>query len=95
MSEEKEPEWRDLALCKDATSLFYRDDAVGIVIAKTYCKRCPVENECLISALINREQWGIWGGKTPTERRRLQPYFRLAVSSGIGPLHSVPAVASH
>lgn len=41
--------------------------------AKRICSRCVVRDECLQHALDTREQLGIWGGKTPEERR----YIRL------------------
>jgi WhiB family redox-sensing transcriptional regulator len=37
--------------------------------AKAICAGCPVRAECLQFALDNHEQHGIFGGKTPTERR--------------------------
>ncbi|OIN79980.1 WhiB family transcriptional regulator [Mycobacterium malmoense] len=39
--------------------------------AKTICSRCPVTTECLNHALDFDEHYGIWGGLTQTERRRL------------------------
>jgi WhiB family redox-sensing transcriptional regulator len=35
------------------------------------CRTCPVREECLEWALIARERYGIWGGTTEQERRRL------------------------
>jgi WhiB family redox-sensing transcriptional regulator len=37
--------------------------------AKAICAGCSVRSECLQFALDNHEQHGIFGGKTPTERR--------------------------
>ena len=37
--------------------------------AKSICKVCPVNVECLEYALTIREPYGIWGGLTETERR--------------------------
>ncbi|MET8509209.1 WhiB family transcriptional regulator [Streptomyces sp. NPDC004787] len=33
------------------------------------CRRCKVRNECLETALLFRENSGIWGGMKPFERR--------------------------
>lgn len=39
--------------------------------AKQVCGRCPVKAECLVEALDNRIEWGVWGGMTERERRAL------------------------
>lgn len=39
--------------------------------AKAVCRRCPVINECLEHALTNGEHYGVWGGTSETERRRI------------------------
>ena len=39
--------------------------------AKRICRRCPLAAECLAWAIETRQDWGIWGGTTPAERRRL------------------------
>jgi WhiB family redox-sensing transcriptional regulator len=39
--------------------------------AKAICRRCPHQRECLNWALATQQAFGIWGGKTPTERDRL------------------------
>lgn len=40
-------------------------------VAKEFCNRCPVRRQCLEYALANEEQFGMFGGKTPRERREL------------------------
>lgn len=35
-----------------------------------YCVPCPVRSECLAEGL--KERFGVWGGTTPKERRRLR-----------------------
>jgi WhiB family transcriptional regulator, redox-sensing transcriptional regulator len=37
--------------------------------AKRVCTECSVQGECLTYALAAREQYGIWGGLTESERR--------------------------
>lgn len=39
--------------------------------AKAICDSCPVRDACLDYALDIREQHGIWGGLSETERREL------------------------
>ena len=39
--------------------------------AKQVCAGCDVRAECLEQALSNGERYGVWGGMTDLERRRL------------------------
>ena len=41
-------------------------------IAKNFCKQCPVKDLCLEFALINEEEFGIWGGVSVKERQKLR-----------------------
>lgn len=41
-------------------------------MAKKLCSNCPVARECLAYALATNEQYGVWGGLTTDERRRLR-----------------------
>jgi hypothetical protein len=54
--------------------LFFRGDDEGrpyakdrYIAARTYCDRCPVAAECAVAG--RSEHYGLWGGKSPTERR--------------------------
>lgn len=38
-------------------------------VVPKFCAVCPVRDECLAIALENKEDSGIWGGKTSRERR--------------------------
>lgn len=38
---------------------------------KAACAHCPVRTACLADALDNRIDFGVWGGMTERERRRL------------------------
>jgi WhiB family transcriptional regulator, redox-sensing transcriptional regulator len=40
-------------------------------LAKAACKVCPVREECLEYAL-KWEQYGLWGGLTPGQRRKIR-----------------------
>jgi len=67
--------WRDAARCRGThPSLFFppEEDGEEVRDAKDICSRCPVIHECLEWALDTDEQFGVWGGTTPRERRRLQ-----------------------
>lgn len=68
--------WRDDAACKGNDRPFFTETAVGIAKAKAICAECSVRNECLIAAIDNREEHGVWGGLTPRERLSLSPRRR-------------------
>lgn len=40
--------------------------------AKSVCARCPISLACLLTALHNKEEYGIWGGATPRERKAIK-----------------------
>jgi WhiB family redox-sensing transcriptional regulator len=69
-------DWKDDAACTgmDYDTFF---PAVGYnqhdLHARTICNKCPVKQECLMFAVNNRIHYGIWGGRTPIQRRRIQP----------------------
>lgn len=61
--------WTQESLCEgDDTDQFFA--AATILVSKVQCGKCPVQNECLIWALIYNEQ-GVWGGTTDEERKSL------------------------
>ncbi len=39
--------------------------------ARATCQRCPVRDACLADATARDERWGLWGGLTPIQRRKL------------------------
>jgi WhiB family transcriptional regulator, redox-sensing transcriptional regulator len=39
--------------------------------AKKICATCPIIYECLQEALASNEEYGIWGGTTPSERKAI------------------------
>lgn len=43
-----------------------------MVAAATLCFECPIKRECLIQALQNNEQYGVWGGHTPAQRQSVR-----------------------
>lgn len=68
-----ENDWMDKAACVDApTRAFFADPGDSSVAPRTvaqYCDHCPVRQECLNYAVANNIKDGIWGGKTPRQRR--------------------------
>jgi WhiB family redox-sensing transcriptional regulator len=65
--------WQDRALCAETDpEAFYPDKGGSTREAKAVCARCDVRTECLQFALANDERFGIWGGMSERERRRLR-----------------------
>lgn len=70
------------AACADVPTevFFYEGGAPGharaSAIAKKICSGCPIAEPCLTWAVHNKEEYGIWGGKTPDERRILRDRIR-------------------
>lgn len=65
------PKWYRHALCIGKSGdLFFEEGVRRLVIeAKSYCRVCPVREQCLQHA-YDHEEIGVWGGTTTTERRR-------------------------
>jgi WhiB family redox-sensing transcriptional regulator len=67
-----EEDWRERAVCAQVDpDLFFPEKGGSTRDAKKLCLSCPVGEECLDFALENEERFGIWGGKSERERRRL------------------------
>lgn len=52
--------------------IFYPARGEDTTYPKALCGRCPVKDDCLDFALANREHYGIWGGTSERERRRIR-----------------------
>lgn len=64
--------WRDSALCAQVdTEMFFPEKGGSTREAKRICATCDVRAQCLQYALDGEERFGIWGGKSERERRRL------------------------
>jgi len=64
--------WTAKAACRDLdTEIFFPAAPEKETEALAICATCPVRAQCLEQALRDREQYGIWGGTTPEQRRRI------------------------
>ncbi len=63
-------EWHKRAACKGETESFFSYDEERVAHARAICESCPVHQECLQTALADRNLYGVWGGTTEAERRR-------------------------
>ncbi|HLI37900.1 MAG TPA: WhiB family transcriptional regulator [Streptosporangiaceae bacterium] len=78
--------WRSRAACRgEDPELFFPVGSSGpaalrqVAAAKAVCARCPVRDACLGFALSTGQDYGIWGGLTEDERRRLRRRERAAL----------------
>jgi WhiB family redox-sensing transcriptional regulator len=65
--------WQEDALCAQTDpEAFFPEKGGSTRDAKRICAQCTVRAECLEYALRNDERFGIWGGLSERERRRLR-----------------------
>lgn len=71
-AEEEDRPWAAAAECRgeDPTQFFPGPDD-DPAPALSICARCRVKTECLEYAIEARERYGIWGGTTERQRRRM------------------------
>lgn len=83
LTEVREMSWADWAICGETDPEAYFPEKGGSTReAKKVCRRCEVRAECLQYALETDQRFGIWGGTSERERRRLkrQPMERRAAA---------------
>ncbi len=65
--------WQQLALCAQTDpESFFPEKGGSTREAKKVCQSCEVRRECLEYALAHDERFGIWGGLSERERRKLK-----------------------
>ena len=85
-------EWRKDAYCKGMeTDLFFpqMSETLNIPLmnakARLVCAGCKVRKECVSFALENHLKYGIFGGTTPMERRKM----KMETATGLLPVTTV------
>ena len=79
------PQWQDRALCAQTDpEAFFPEKGGSTREAKQICTGCEVRAECLEDALGQDERFGIWGGLSERERRRLKRSAGLPVAEPRG-----------
>lgn len=69
---DEQEDWTAQALCNQIDpDLWFPEKGGSVREAKEVCMRCPVRDECLEYALANDERFGIWGGYSERERRKM------------------------
>jgi WhiB family redox-sensing transcriptional regulator len=77
--------WRKDAACRySSPDLFFPVGTVGsalteIEAAKAVCAGCDVREACLEFALHTNQEFGVWGGTSEDERRRLRQGERTRI----------------
>ena len=79
-ADDEEPKtWWDFANCLGVEpDLFFPERGASTREAKEVCRGCVVLGDCLEYALDHGEKFGIWGGMSERERRRLRRQRALA-----------------
>jgi WhiB family transcriptional regulator, redox-sensing transcriptional regulator len=73
LSDIEELSWQEKALCAQTDpEAFFPEKGGSTREAKKICMSCEVRVECLEYALGQDERFGIWGGLSERERRRLK-----------------------
>lgn len=74
-------DWVDEGLCRGqgarSDRVFFPERGGSTREAKTMCRQCPVQPQCLNYALRTNQKFGIWGGTTERERNTMRRKLRL------------------
>jgi WhiB family redox-sensing transcriptional regulator len=72
---EGELSWQERSLCAQTDpEAFFPEKGGSTREAKKVCVGCDVRAECLEYALAHDERFGIWGGLSERERRKLKKH---------------------
>ena len=81
------PWWWFAGLCGQTDpELFFPEKGGSVRAAKAVCAGCPVHAECLEYALAHDERYGVWGGTSERERRRLKDFGTATGGSPVSEL---------
>lgn len=73
LEDSEELTWQERALCAQTDpEAFFPEKGGSTREAKRVCLTCEVRAECLEYALGHDERFGIWGGLSERERRKLK-----------------------
>lgn len=80
-----EENWQDGANCLGVDpELFFPERGTSTKEAKDVCRGCIVREQCLEFSLQNGEKFGIWGGLSERERRRIRRQRAQVAKSIVG-----------
>ncbi|HEX9683332.1 MAG TPA: WhiB family transcriptional regulator [Acidimicrobiales bacterium] len=70
---EQDLSWQQYSNCLGVDpDLFFPERGASTREAKAVCQGCVVRDECLDFAITNGEKFGIWGGRSERERRKIR-----------------------
>lgn len=71
-------DWTMMASCREhpRMEMWFSHIPDERVIAMSICEECPVREECLVYALDNRIEEGIWGAASEETRKRMLVNWR-------------------
>lgn len=73
LASDKAQDWREYAACAQADpEAWFPEKGGSVREAKRVCRGCFVREDCLAYALERDERFGVWGGLSERERRRLR-----------------------
>jgi WhiB family redox-sensing transcriptional regulator len=79
----EDDDWAERGLCAQTDpEAFFPERGGSTREAKRICSGCEVRAECLDYALAHDERFGIWGGLSERERRRLRRAARITDEEG-------------
>jgi WhiB family redox-sensing transcriptional regulator len=82
--------WQDYALCAEVDpDRWFPEKGGSTREAKQVCRSCEVRRPCLRFALEHDERFGIYGGMSERERRRLKRQFGDDTASAVA--SAIPA----
>jgi WhiB family redox-sensing transcriptional regulator len=65
--------WAVFASCRgERGMIFFPQNKAEEKTALAICGICPVRQDCLDHALATNERFGVWGGTTEKQRRKLR-----------------------
>ena len=66
----------EIVPCTNFPDLFFGDGPGQVIsdmrIAKNMCRKCPIMLQCARYGLEADEEYGVWGGLSPLDRRKLK-----------------------
>lgn len=66
-------EWKQLGLCSQVDpDLWFPEKGGSAREPKRICQDCPVRAQCLEYALETDQRFGVWGGTSERERRKIK-----------------------